>query len=76
MKKKKEMIKFVKILPVTLPVSKRVELTTICGSDDPLTPTRLHGLHDAVGRHFSWQTFEQSRHWNARIPSEKNKILF
>ncbi len=40
-------------LPVTLPVSKRVELTTICESDDPLAPIRRHGLHEAIGRHFS-----------------------
>lgn len=41
------------ILPVTLPVSKRVEFTTICESVDPTVLIRLHGLHDAIGRHFS-----------------------
>ncbi len=62
-------------LPVTLPVSKRVELTTICESDDPLAPMRRHGLHEAIGRHFSWQTFEQSRHCNARIPSKQKSFI-
>jgi len=69
------MIKFYNS-PVTLPVSKRVELTTIWESDEPVTPIRRHGLHDAIDRHFSWQTFEQSRHWSARIPSIYNNLNF
>jgi len=55
-------------------VAKRVELTTIWESDDTLISIHLHDLHDAIGQHFSWQPFEQLWHWNARIPSNKNKF--